>query len=49
MTTPETLIFSGFVIVALLTIYSAYVHVEKERNDNSNSNNSGDSPNGEDV
>ena len=49
MTTPETLIFGGFVIIALLTIYSAFVHVAKERNDNSNSNNSGDSLNGEDV
>ena len=49
MTTHETLIFGGFVIIALLTIYSAYVHVAKERNDNSDSNNSSDSPNGEDV
>lgn len=52
MTTLETLIFGGFLVITLLVIYSAYTYIEKERNENNIDlvgRDIGNKPNGEDV
>lgn len=52
MTLTDILILGGFVIITLLTIYSAYTYIEKERNENNIDlvgRNSSNRPNGEDV